>query len=640
MFDLFRSRAKATRIMLGVILGVVSLSMLVYLIPGTGITSADSSNDQVVAEIGKSEVTVAQVQQQLRNALQNQTLPPDLAATYIPQLVNQAIAERAVAYEAEQLGIRVSDKDLADALRSFPFGTLPPDQYQQYVEQNFGTTVPDFEENVRAKAYEDELQNIVAEGSIISPAEVEATYRRQNEKVKIDYIGFSPAKVMADLKPTPEQLQAYFDKNKGFFRVPETRNVQLIVADQAKVADTIQISDTQIQAYYNAHKDEYRTPERVHARHILLSTTNKPKDEVPKIKAQAEDLDKQLKAGANFADLAKKYSQDPGSAQKGGDLGWVSRGQMVKNFEDAVFTLAPNQISDVVSTEYGFHIIQVLEKQPAHLQTLDEVKPAIVTALKNQTVFDRMQDLTDKAHAELVKDPKNAQQIATQLNLDFVDVPAYAPGAQIAQLGNDAQVGAVLQSLKPGEVSDILQSGNKLAIAVVTAVTPPHPASYSEVQNQVRQGFLQSEAMRVVNEKMAQAAKLLKDNGGNLEAAAKAVGGEVKSTDFFTRSGAAEGIGQASLLGDVFGKPLGSVFGPISTGNITIVGKVAGRQDADMSKFPAERDAIVTQLKSKMANDRTSLLQDSILTDLIRRGKVKMHEAVIQRLIGQYKGTS
>ena len=149
------------------------------------------------------------------------------------------------------------------------------------------------------------------------PPKRKREYRKANEKIKIDYIGFSPAKVMADIKPTPEELNAYFAKNKGFYKIPETRNLQLIVADQAKVADTIQVTDAQVQAYYNAHKDEYRTPERVRARHILLSTANKPKDEVPKIQAQAEALDKQLKAGADFAELAKKNSQDPGSAAKG-----------------------------------------------------------------------------------------------------------------------------------------------------------------------------------------------------------------------------------------------------------------------------------------------------------------------------------
>lgn len=638
MFDLFRSRAKAVRIMLGAMLAIVAVSMLLYLIPGTGITAADSSNDQVIAEIGKSTVTVGQVQQQLKNVLQNRQLPPEFAATYIPQLVDQAIAERAVAYEAEQLGFRVSDRDLATTLRSFQFANLPPDQYQQYVEQQYGTTVPDFEENVRALAYEDSLTMIVAEGIIITPAEAEAEYRRRNQKIKVDYIAFSVSKTMADMKPTPEEINAYWAKNKGFYNVPETRDVQFIVADQAKVADTIQITDAQIQDYYNAHRDDYRTPERVKARHILLSTANKPKEEVPKIQAQAEALLKQIKAGGDFAELAKKNSQDPGSAQKGGDLGWVSRGQMVKPFEDAAFALKPNEISNVVTTEYGFHIVQVLERQPAHLQTLDEVKPAIVLALKSQTVFDRMQELADKAHAELVKSPQNAQQIATKLNLDFVTVPGYRAGTPIAQLGNDPQLGASLQGMKVGEVSQVIQTGNKLAVAVVTGIKPPHPAELAEVEAQVRQGYLQGESNRIVTEKAAKAAELLKQNGGDLKAAAKAVGAEVKSTDFFTSSGAAEGIGSASVFADYFGKPVGTIFGPLPASGQTIVGKVSDRQEADMSKFAQERDTIIEQLKGKKKTDRLGLLQDSILADLIQHGKVKKHQAVIDRLVAQYRG--
>ncbi len=637
MFDLFRSRAKATRILLGGLLGIVALSMLVYLIPGTGVTAADSSSDQVVAEIGKTTVTVGQVQQQLRNLLQNRQLPPEFAATYIPRLVDQAIADRAEAYEAQQLGLRISDKDLANTLRSQPFGSLPPDQYQQYVEQQFNLSVPDFEENLRAKMFQDELERLTLEGIIVPPAAVEAEYRRRNEKIKVDYIGFSAAKLAADMKPTAQQIQDYFTSHAANFTIPETRDVQLIIADQAQVANTIQVNDDQIQAYYNAHRDEYRTPERVHARHILLSITNKPKDEVPKIKAQAEALDKQLKAGADFAELAKKNSQDPGSAQKGGDLGWVSRGQMVKNFEDAVFTLKPNEISDVVTTEYGFHIIQVLEKQPAHLQTLDEVKPAIITTLKNQTVFDRMQDLTDKAHAELAKTPQNAQQIAMQFGLQFVNIPAYRPGAPIAELPGDKQVGALVQSMKPGEVSDVAQAGNKLAIATVTAVHAPHPATLAEVEDQVRKAFLSEQSTRVAKEKAEQAAELLKHNGGDLKAAANATGAEITSTDFFTSAGAVTGMGPAALLTDYFNKPVGTVFGPLEAANLLVVGTVTGRQDADMSQLAQQRDTLILQLKDKEATDRILLLKDSIMTGLIKSGKIKKHQAVIDRLVAQYR---
>jgi hypothetical protein len=140
-----------------------------------------------------------------------------------------------------------------------------------------------------------------------------------------------------------------------------------------------------------------------------------------------------------------------------------------------------------------------------------------------------------------------------------------------------------------------------------------------------------------VGEKAAKALELLKQNGGDLNAAAKAVGGEVKSSDFFTTSGAAEGLGSGAIFADYFGKPVGTVFGPLTANNQSIVGKVSGRQDADMSKFPQERDSIVTGLKSKKAADRQNLFQDSVLTDLIRRGKVKKHQSVIDRLVAQYR---
>jgi peptidyl-prolyl cis-trans isomerase D len=636
MFDLFRSRAKAVRIMLGAMLGIIALSMLVYLIPGNGMTTAADSGDQVIAEIGRSNVTVAEIQQQLRNTLQNQQLPPDLAATYIPQLVNQAIAERAVAYEAEQLGFLISDRDLAETLRSIPAANQSPDLYRQTVEQQYGTTVPDFEDNVRVKSYEDAIVNIAEEGIIVTPAEVESEYRRLNEKVRLDYIAFDADKLAASLKATPEEVSAYFARNHNFYQLPATQSIQMIVADQAKVSESIPIADAQVLSYYNSHLDQYRTPERVHARHILLSITNKPKDEVPKIQAQAEDLLKQIKGGADFADLAKKFSQDPGSAPKGGDLGWVSRGQMVKNFEDTVFSLKENQLSGIVTTEYGFHIIQVLEKQPPRLRPLDEVKNQIATNLRNQTVFDRMQDLADQAHAELVKAPKDAQQIAAKLSLSFVADPVYLPGSPLPALGGDKQVGATLMTLKPGEVSQVMQAGNKLVVLVLIANNPPHPAELSEVEAGVRKAYLTLRAADMVKEESAKAAELLKQNG-DMKAAAKAVGAEVKSTDFLSRTGAVQGIGSVAVLTGAFDKPVGAIIGPITVTNQTVVAKIVGRQDIDMSKLAQGRDAIVLQLKSKKAADRQLLLQDSVLTDLIRRGKVKKHQAVIDRLIAQYR---
>jgi peptidyl-prolyl cis-trans isomerase D len=299
--------------------------------------------------------------------------------------------------------------------------------------------------------------------------------------------------------------------------------------------------------------------------------------------------------------------------------------------------LQENQLSDVVTTEYGFHILQVLEKQPPRLQSLEEVKSQIVTTLKNQTVFDRMQDLADQAHAELVKAPQNAQQIAAKLNLSFVNEAHYSPGRPLPELGTDPQIGATLMALKPGEVTPVMQAGSKLAVAVLTAINPPHQAELSEVEPAVRTNYLQLRAVDLVKEKSAKAAELIKQNG-DVQAAAKAVGMEAKSTDFFSRSGAAEGIGSAAVLGDLFEKPAGAIFGPMTAANQTVVGKIVERQDIDLSKFAQEREQIVLQLKSRKAADRVSLLRDSVLADLIQRGKVKKHQQVIDRLISQYRG--
>jgi peptidyl-prolyl cis-trans isomerase D len=638
MFDLFRSRAKAVRILLGVMLGMVALSMLLYLIPGAGTTTTTDRNDQIVAEIGKDVLTLRDVELGIQNQLRTNQIPPDLVQVVIPQQVDQMVEEHALAYEAKQMGFEISDQDLANAIRSIPqFSSLTPQQYRDAIEQQTGKTVAQFEDDFRKGLALLALESLAIEGSIVSPADVEAEYRKRNEKIKLEYLAFDPTKIAAELKPTPDQVKAYFDKNKNFFLQPETRDVQLIVADQAQVGQAIQITDAQVESYYNSHKDQYRTPERVQARHILIKTTGKSKEETAKLQAKAEDLLKQIKGGADFAKLAEKNSEDPGSAAKGGDLGWVVRGQMVKNFEDTVFALKPKEISGVVTTEYGFHIIQVMDREAAHLRTLAEVKPEIVGTLRNQLVFDMMQNLADQAHAELVKAPQNAKQIADKFKLQFFSQSGFKPGDTIAVLGTDPQTPTAILALKKGEVSQVLQSGNKLVIAAVAEIRPSHPAEFAEAEVQARGQYQQQQSMQLVTERSKKAADLLKANGGDMKAAAKSLGLEMKSTDFFARNGAAEGIGAAASLGDNFDKPVGTVIGPINGATQTVVAKIVDRQQADMSKLPGERDSIVLTLKGKKTAERQALLRDSILSMLIQQGKVKMHRDVINRLIARYR---
>jgi peptidyl-prolyl cis-trans isomerase D len=638
MFDLFRSSQKGKKILLSVVLGVVALSMLLYLIPGAGTSMGSGSNDQIVAEIGPDSITVRQVEQSIRNVIQGRQVSPEVISAIVPQLVEQSITDRALAYEAKRLGFQVSDSQLANLIRSNPqLANATPQQYQMFLEQQYGQSATEYESNLRLGLLSENVMKIAIEGAFVSPAEVEAEYRRRNEMAKVEYIAFDPAKLGDAAKPTTEELKAYFEKNKAFFPAPESRQAELIVADQVKVGESIQIPDSQVLSYYNSNKDQFRTKERVKARHILISVLNKPKDEVPKLKAKAEDILKQIKAGGDFAKLAEQNSDDKTNASKGGDLGWVSRGQMVAEFEKATFALNKGQISDVVTTNYGFHVVQVLDKEDARLRPLAEVKGEIVNALKGQMLNDRLQALADQARAELVRAPQNGQQIANKLGLLFVKVDNFKQGDTIPELGADAQMSAAIAALPKGGVSQVVQSGEKLSVAAVTAVNPPHPANFSEVEAGVRSRYGQEKGVALAAEKSKKAAEIVKANGGDLNAAAKALGLEAKISTPFNRSGAVEGLGDARYLGDSFDKPVGTVIGPLNVGTQTVLVKIVDRATPDMSKMGQERDAIVMQLKRKKSNERAELLRDSVVNYLSQKGKVKIHQDVMERLQARYR---
>ena len=357
MFDLFRSREKSVRILLGALLLLVALSMLTYLVPNYG-TNGPARADQVVASVGGTDLTVGEVQHMIQNAMKGRQLPPQLISTYIPQMVDQMVSDRALTYEAERLGLSVSDQDLRDSIQQilpnlFPDGKFVGKEIYAQVLAQQDLNMQQFEADLRRQVLITKLRDIAIEGTIVTPGEIENTYRQKNEKLKVEYVKIPADKYKAEAQPTQQEIENYFKINQAQYREPEKRSMTVLLADQAKIADKVNPTDADLQKAYNQNLEQFRTKERVHARHILLMTQGKPPAEDAKMKAQAEDLLKQIKAGANFEELAKKYSQDPGSAAKGGDLGWVEHGQMVPEFERTCFSTKPGETSGVIKTEYG-----------------------------------------------------------------------------------------------------------------------------------------------------------------------------------------------------------------------------------------------------------------------------------------------
>jgi Parvulin-like peptidyl-prolyl isomerase len=643
MFNLFRSREKSVRYMLGAILVVISLSMLLYLIPG-GPGGASAANENVVATVGSAKITVNDVQQTIDRMMGNQPgVPRALLATYAPAVVNQMVEMYAKAYKAKQLGLSVSDDELATYIQRMVSqqagGRFDKATYAALVEQR-GYTVPQFEDFLRVSLLASRYDTLAANSLVVTDDEARREYQHVNEKVALQYVQFSQKDFTKKVNMNQAAVKAWYEKNRSQFQIPEKRSFDLIVGSDADFAQSVNVSDADLHKQYNDNIDSYRTPERVDVRHILIKTTDVPKDEVPKLKAKAEDVLKQLKGGADFATLAKKYSQDPGSAAKGGDLGWIVRGQTVPAFEKAAFSLKPNQLSDLITTEYGFHVIQVLAHQEAQTQSFDEVKPQLLAEARRQIGDDNMQKAVSDARDEIARNPSQAENIAKKYGLKFFKADQVASGAVLPDVNSQPELSNAVFASAKGEVTPVIPLDNvgKAAFASVTTIFPPRQANFDEVQKDVIDRYTTEQATELMQAAAKQAAEKAK-NGQSLEAVAKEFGGEVKSAQPFTIMGAAEGIGPAKTLEAAFAAKtkVGDAFGPVTQANSAFVCKVTQKTPADMSKFAESREDMIQTVKQRKAQVQQGLFADSVVAELEKQGVIKLNTPAINRLVASYK---
>jgi peptidyl-prolyl cis-trans isomerase D len=518
----------------------------------------------------------------------------------------------------------------------FPNGTLAnKDQFEAALAQQ-GITLQDVVDEARNQVVLRKMQSAVLGSIVVTPKEIEDAYRQKYEKMKIQYIAFPAAKFRDQAKPSDEEVRAYYDKNKASFAQPSKTAYQVVVLDQDKVAATINVTDEQLRTAYSNALDNFRMPERVHARHILLKTEGKSDADKKALKAKAEDLVKQLKNGADFAELAKKYSED-GSKDQGGDLGWFTHGQMVAEFDSAAFALKPKEISGVVTSQFGYHIIQTLEKDPAKLKPFEEVKDELAKEVRAQAVTDKMQTLADQMHADLVKTPKSAAEVAKKYGADLIVMPAAAPGDAIPGLGTNPEIDSALATMKPDEVSpEIVLPNNRDAVVILNSRTPGRPSEFSEVQAQIRDKLTNDKAATLAADRSKQAAERLR-KGEDIAQVAKSMQLEVTTSSTFGRADSIDGLGPAASIEDAFNTPLGGVLGPTPIQGRNVVAKVTEKSDADMTALPVEHDSILAQLKQKKAQDRNALFMDGILAKLTSDGKVTVHQKEIQSMVASLR---
>jgi peptidyl-prolyl cis-trans isomerase D len=644
MFDLFRSRDKAVRITLSVLLGLVALSMVTYLIPTSGTDTGNPADRTVVASIGKDELTTQQVSKTIQAMTQNRQLPPELLSIYVPQIVQQLITDRAMAYEAKRLGIRVSSDETENAIMD----TLPPQLVKDgkvdaaslnAVLQQQGVTMNDLKDDTSRQLAINRLRQIVSEGVIVSPKEIADDFHRKNDRVRIAYALLSPAKYQAEAEPSDAEVKAWYDAHKPTFQTTEKRSLAIVLIDPAKVnASVPPPSDADLMKEYNAEQDKFKTPERVQARHILIKA-DASNDAASK--AKAEGILKQIQVGGDFAKLAKDNSQDPGSAAMGGELGFIVKGQTVPEFEKSAFSLQPGQTSGLVKTTYGYHIIQVEKHEQAHVQPFEEVKGSLFNSYRERAGQAEMQKLADRAVAELHKDPLHPEKAAEAVGGSLIHADNLQTGDPIPEIGVSKELSDAVAGLRKGEYTagPVVLQGNKVALAVVTDYQGVHQASFDEAKTDARSKAREEKAQKILSQKASELFAKAQSLGGDLEKAAKELGIEVKTSTDVNRNGAIEGIGSASTLSDAFIKPDGAVFGPIAVPGGRVVAKVLAKLPADLTLLPAQSSTIREELKQQKIKDRTTMFEAGLKKRLEEEGKLKIHQDVITRLVQGYGGT-
>jgi peptidyl-prolyl cis-trans isomerase D len=638
MFDLFRSRQKAVRYMLIGLLSVVALSMVTYLIPGFGSTGQQSKADEgTIAEIGNTKLTAQEVALAMQRIMQSGQLPAEMVDVYTPQIVDEMVQQRAIAYEFGRQGLTVSDDEVLVGLETvspqyFKDGALiAKDEYEQRLAAQ-GMTLQDVVDDMRRQRMLVKVKNIVYASVLVTDKEVEDQYKREKERATIKYIAFPPAKFRDQVTVSPADLHAFFEGHHAEYFTPEKRSFQVLIVDQAKMEQSMVIPDAELRAVYAGSMDNFRMPERVKARHILIKTQGKSDAEKKQALAKAQDLLKQLKAGADFTQLAQKNSEDSSNAPKGGDLGWFVRGQMVPEFDKAAFALKSGDMSDIVNTEFGYHIIKVDEKENARVKPFEEVKAQLAAEVKKQRITEKMQTTADQVHDALAKSPGSAAEIAQKFGVELATVTNATAGSPVPTLGSVPEIDNALAQMKPNDVTPVLTlPANRLVVAVLKDKTAARPAVFDEVADKVKDRMLTDRSATLAHSKSREAAEKLR-GGEDIEKVAKGMKLEVSSPAQFGPADSVEGLGQAVYVKEAFTKGVGAVVGPLDVMGRDIVYQVTAKAPADMAAFAAEKETIRGTIRQQRANERLNLFMDSVTTKLKAEGKLKVNNDLVMKL--------
>lgn len=454
MFDAVRNNKRIVQIFLGLI-------TLPFAFWGVDSYVRNMGAGRDMASVGGSKISVPEFEMALRE--RQDQLRQTMGESFSPEMMsrpevrlgilNSLIDKRLLLLEADKKRLMTSDAMLRDVIRAIPGlqdnGKFSMERYESALRSK-GMSQPQFEARLRQDLTLQQLLGSVSETAFVSSTQADALLRLQLEERQFNEYRIAAEPFADKVKVDDAEVQKYYDDNKSQYEVAERVKVEYVVLSLDALLSQVTVSDNEIKTWYEGHKDRYEVPEERRASHILIAT--KPDEDKEKAKAHAEEVLAEVrKSPEKFAELAKKYSNDPGSAEKGGDLGFFARGVMVKPFEEEVFKQKEGDLSALVQSDFGYHIIKLTGIKAAKLRPLDEVKAEIEGELKRQAASRKFAEAAEGFNNMVYEQSDSLQPAADQFKLkieksDWVPKnPDSKTASQIGPLAN-AKVLAALFS--------------------------------------------------------------------------------------------------------------------------------------------------------------------------------------------------
>jgi len=545
MLDLLRKKAQSPLIQ-----GIILIIVLVFVFWGVGSSYRGSRNS--VATVNNEPIpyeTFQKAYEQLANKYRDQfggNIPKgllenlDLEGQTIEQLIQRTLLRQG----AEEMGIIVSNLEVQQAVEKMEAfktnGIFNVQQYKNIISSS-GMTPASFEATMRTDLLAGKVLAHLSRFAKLTPLEVKEQFGLDNEEINIEYTSFAAADFKDKVGAGEEELQAFYKENKNNYMTDPRIKLDFILfpLDTDKKPE---ISNEEAESFYRQNISRYSIPEQRKARHILIKTTAEDSEDVLSEKREkAEQILELARSGEDFAELARQYSEGP-SGPRGGDLGSFSRGRMVKPFDDAAFALDEGAISDIVETQFGFHIIKVEKIEPAHIKTLEEVKAEIASQLQEQKAGELAFNKATEAYEKIILagSLEKFNQQNTDIAVEQTDYfPRKSPGKSGFTKGivNEPAFLNAAFSLNKGELSSLIETAKGYAIIFATDKKEPEVTLFEDVKEQVRQDYISQKSESMAQETAEQMLTALRENDSvDFASEAEKYNKKVEDSGYITRN--------------------------------------------------------------------------------------------------------